>query len=926
MNVSFAYPWVLYFLWLAPAAAVAWRWLDARAHRRLAALVSPEMRRKLMPPASRARAAWQTAAFAAGLFFLLLAAARPQWGERDEAVFQRGRDLIVALDVSRSMLANDVHPNRLRRAKADLMDLVRELRGDRVGLLAFRRKGILLCPLTTDYAYFRQALDAAGPESAPRGETDLGDAIAKALDAFDNEAGSHKAIVLVSDGEDLTGKAKEAAQQAAKRLIPIFTVGIGDSRGARIPDQERRGAFLRHRDADVVTRLDNDTMLSIAQTTGGAYIPLATASTASTTLGMLYRDHLRKITAQDLEETLQRRRVERFQIFLLPGVLLLLAAAMLSRGRLAAAPRRPPAAPRRPPAARAAPLAAAAWLLFFSIAPPARAAATNAPAVPDGLDAPAGPSPSTNTAASAAKNVPPGRAGARVAQRLYALGKYEAAAEAFERAAHGATYKSQYDFRFNAAVALFKAGKFRQAADRLADLARSRKDHRDRTAAALGTALYRDATASPDGEPSPESLRQRAGALRDAGEAFKDALRERTDDATLRRNLAATLAQWPAADERARIAELVAQHQNTPAEALAEVMLQAQRALTLATPPAFTNDTPARLAQLEALAEAQKANADLWIPLKGKLLQAMQQSKDDQAQQRMAAIQQAIEATRDNMKAAAEKLRDLDAAAFPLVAGAEASAYQFWKAIASYGQLLREDLLRQTNAILATLDAQAARPPPPERDASEQREAEHLTRLFAQRFEMSVPEAGLPAPSAGAHAPPAAAAPGATGATGATNGAPMLLTAEDRRKILELARQTANAQTNAVIQLAVPDRQAALLLQRESHALLLEIEKLLPKATPPPDPKQDKQEKQEKQEGQKKESQPQQNRQPEQQPEQKPEQQPPPEPKEPEDNREKTPEEVRQILEKALQREKEHEQERRRRNETIPMAPQERDW
>ena len=168
----------MFFLALLIAAGAAWVWTVLRNRdRRLAAMLSPAMQVKLCPRLSSTRMFVQLALVAAGLILCVLAAARPQWGMREETVYQRGRDLVIALDVSRSMLASDVRPNRLQRAKADLMDLIKELRGDRAALIAFRRKAVLLCPLTTDYAYLRQALEAADVDAAPRGETDIGDAI-----------------------------------------------------------------------------------------------------------------------------------------------------------------------------------------------------------------------------------------------------------------------------------------------------------------------------------------------------------------------------------------------------------------------------------------------------------------------------------------------------------------------------------------------------------------------------------------------------------------------------------------------------------------------------------------------------------------------------------------------------------------------------
>ena len=148
----------------------------------------------------------------------------------------------------------------------------------------------------------------------------------------------------------LAGRALAAAEKAGEKHIAIFTVGIGDPKGAKIPDQQDgKPGFMKHNGSDVVTKLDNDALYAIAKKTGGAYIPLETASMTSVTLGTLYRDHLTKLGERDQEETLQRRYVERYQYFLFPAVLLLLAGACLSRGRLA---RRKPNADTLPPLPR----------------------------------------------------------------------------------------------------------------------------------------------------------------------------------------------------------------------------------------------------------------------------------------------------------------------------------------------------------------------------------------------------------------------------------------------------------------------------------------------------------------------------------------------------------------------------------------------
>ncbi len=197
--MRFVYPWLLLLLSVIPVVGMIWVWLFRRAQSRLALLIAPALQGKLMPPRSSRAFYAQFVLVMAGLGLLAFAAARPQWGRKDEKVFTRGRNLIIALDVSRSMLAQDVHPNRLERAKTDIMDLIEDLNGDRAALLAFRNKGSLLCPLTTDYTFLRQALDGVSPDSAPRGETDLGDAIRKSLDALDPALDEYNAIFLISD-------------------------------------------------------------------------------------------------------------------------------------------------------------------------------------------------------------------------------------------------------------------------------------------------------------------------------------------------------------------------------------------------------------------------------------------------------------------------------------------------------------------------------------------------------------------------------------------------------------------------------------------------------------------------------------------------------------------------------------------------------
>jgi hypothetical protein len=905
--MNFGHVWLLYLLWLVPAVAAGWYALHKMHEKSLERFLSATMQTKLRPVVSQALFLTQAALVCAGLFLLIVAAARPQWGSREEIVHERGRDLLIVLDVSRSMLANDVHPNRLRRAKADIMDLVRELRGDRAGLIAFRRKAVSVCPLTTDYAYLKQALDAISVGSAPRGQTDIGAAIETALDSFDSESGSHKAIILVSDGEDLSGHAVKAAEKAAEKGIPVFTVGLGSTRGAPVPDDKE--GTTRYQGKEVITRLENETLYKIAQATRGAYIPIGTAGTTTTTLGTIYRKHLQQIAAKELEETLHRRAVERYQWFLFPALLLLTAACLLSRGRLAvgkpAAKRAKPSprgearhgqvsplssSPRDITPPREVPRILATLLAFILVGSTALQAQTNTP-----------PVASTNTSVKAT-SIPAGRAGARMAQSLYRRGRYPEAAAAYLAAARDAGVHSQYNYRYNAALAYLQAGQYKESLDLLRELLLEGGEANVDTATALGKAAYQ--TAAEHTEEAAEDLAKRVRLLQEAGEAFRSAASSHPSDAETARNLAVLKQKLSEARETAHIAALLEKYKDQSASSIAATMLASQQELVESIPAAFTNTTPARIALLEELSEKQRNNADLWVPLKGKLLQAMASPQDEAAQKQLAAVNELAEHTRDNMLAGADSLRDLDPSAYGPAVSSQAAIYGLWKGIAAYPEILKEDLRRQSNALTATVSGELTPQPGHVAPADNQKEAAVLTRLFTERFTTQVPDPGSNAP------------PAQVQENSETNAA--AISAETRARILELSDQTEATQARALTLLESSTTSQAVEQQKQAYALLKEIEELLPKQKQQqqqPDKQQQQEQQQEQEQQQQQEQQPK-----DSPPEQDPQQQ------EPEKQDQDVPEDVQQMLDKALQREKEHEEEKIRRQQFVPLPALEKDW
>ena len=844
--MRFVFPWLLLLLSVIPVVGVIWLWLYRRAQRRLSLLIAPALQEKLMPAQPKATFYIQFVLVLTGLTLLAFAAARPQWGRKDEKVFTRGRNLVIALDVSRSMLAADVHPNRLERAKTDIMDLIEDLKGDRAALLAFRSKGSLLCPLTTDYSFLRQALDGVSPESAPRGETDLGDAIRKSLEALDPALDEYNAILLISDGEDLKGGAIGAAADAAKRNIPIFTVGIGDESGTTIPGEDDKGV-QQFKGTAVKTKLVKETLSAIATASNGRYIPLGTAGTAHTTLGAIYRRHLRQIAAKEQQEQIENRYQERYQSFLFPAVLCLLAAAWFSRGRLCGNRTR-----------AAAPLAAAlsalsvlsVWADTNSISPP-----------------PLPTLPSTNRAAIV---VEPGRAGARVAQSWLRKGKAGEAAEAFLSAARGADLEEAETYRYNAAFAYYQAKDLDKAVETLRPLLTSRKNGA-KAGELIGKLLMQKAK-----EKGAEDPAAKADALEEAAAGFQRSLRDTPKDERRNRNLTRAVSPLAEARETAHIAKVMKEHGQTSPDQLMGMMLAEQRAILEETCSVFTNDAPVLIGKAEALAKRQEKQADLWIPLKQHILQAVTN------QQQQALFSQQIELARDSMKGATATLQDLMPEAANDTAQAEPLVYAFWKAVTMPPAALDEDILCQSNAI-QKLTARYLE----NRDT--QHEALQLTQLFRERFPEWAKQYQQQA-KADTNMPP--------------------FTAEDQAKIGEIAAHAEKLQTE--ITEKKPQGQERRALQEQTLKDLLEIRDLLPK---------------QKSQNQQQQNQQQQNQQQNQQ--QQPQEQKQEEQKQEEQKQEKKqepPQDVQEVLRRALDREKEHENDKKEKMRKLPMSPSERDW
>ena len=207
------------------------------------------------------------------ILFLILALTRPRRGYEWENIHQRGVDVIVALDVSSSMLAEDIKPNRLERAKRKISDLLDMMEGERCGHVAFAGTSFVQCPLTLDYGAARLFLSAIDTQLIPVQGTALGNAIKTSVKAFRSQEKKSKALILITDGEDQTGKALSAAKLAGDQGVKIYTIGIGGEIGAPIPNHSGAGGFRKNQQGEVIlSKLDETTLQQIALETGGSYV------------------------------------------------------------------------------------------------------------------------------------------------------------------------------------------------------------------------------------------------------------------------------------------------------------------------------------------------------------------------------------------------------------------------------------------------------------------------------------------------------------------------------------------------------------------------------------------------------------------------------------------------------------------------------
>jgi Ca-activated chloride channel family protein len=330
----------VYLLGLLPVLLALYAYGFWRRGRTLAAFVERPLADRLLPRMLRARR-WSKALCVVGAIgCLVLALMQPQWGETEEDTPRRGRDLVIVLDLSLSMLARDARPNRLEHAKdlvRELVETVRAEGGHRLGLVTFAGRAAVQSPLTQDYGLFLERLERAHPAQVRLKGTLIGEALRQTVQAFGRLEPGYTDLVLITDGDDHGGVADEAARLLVDQGVRLYVVGVGDSHdGARIPltDDDGQDTFLQYDGAEVHTRKRADVLASIARQADGVYV---VADDGREPLARLYATYIADLPRRQIDAYSRPVAAHRFQWFAL-AALILLGVDMMMRERMVSEP------------------------------------------------------------------------------------------------------------------------------------------------------------------------------------------------------------------------------------------------------------------------------------------------------------------------------------------------------------------------------------------------------------------------------------------------------------------------------------------------------------------------------------------------------------------------------------------------------------
>lgn len=320
------------WFWATPASALLFLLASWRKKRELARFGDPDLVGRLVQALDRrARLAKHALIFSA-LCLMVAALAQPHFRRSESKVERRGIDVIIAVDVSNSMLAKDIAPNRLEKAKLELAGLIDKLKGNRLGVIAFAGDAVIQCPLTLDRAAVKMLLSAVSPNIITFQGTDLGRAIAVSLQAFQDKTKDSKALILLTDGEDHGKETPQIVKRAKDAGVRIFTIGIGTSDGSPLPDEFGQGPKKDRSGKVILSKLGEPALQRIARDTGGAYFHSARGDLEAVGIERA----ISTIATKGFKSDWTVEYEENFRFFLLAAFLFLMTEMFLSEGRRSA--------------------------------------------------------------------------------------------------------------------------------------------------------------------------------------------------------------------------------------------------------------------------------------------------------------------------------------------------------------------------------------------------------------------------------------------------------------------------------------------------------------------------------------------------------------------------------------------------------------
>jgi Ca-activated chloride channel homolog len=311
----------IYLFWAIPIMVLFWVFVLNYKKNAMGRFIQKPLWKDMAPFFSMHRELIDIILICLSVLFLLAALTRPQIGFKWREIKQEGMDIIFALDTSRSMLAEDMPPNRLQRAKMAIENMIKRLDGDRIGLIAFAGDAFLQCPLTTDYDGFRVALMDLDEDTIPLGGTDISNAIKESMMAFEKGQVKYRIIVLISDGEEHEGSVIETARQAKTENIKIFCIGVGSPSGAYLPVKDNHGN-------NVLSRLNEAILKETAFITGGSYIR---SSVVDFGLDAIYNEKISRLERREVAGKRTKQYNESFQVLLFFAIVLLVIEMFIKK-------------------------------------------------------------------------------------------------------------------------------------------------------------------------------------------------------------------------------------------------------------------------------------------------------------------------------------------------------------------------------------------------------------------------------------------------------------------------------------------------------------------------------------------------------------------------------------------------------------------